>query len=103
MPGFDLTNDLSLCPIERNALKEFYDSAKGGEWTLSTNWTDPHEWHCEWYGVKCRDGSRDTVKLELPNNGLSGTLNLNITKLRALEVLDLNNNNIKVRRILNSL
>ena len=98
MPGFDLTNNRSLCPIERNALKEFYDSAKGGEWTLSTNWTDPHIGHCDWYGVKCRDGS--TIKLELPNNGLSGTLNRNITILRALEVLDLNNNNIKVRLIL---
>ena len=98
MPDFDQTNDLSLCPVERNALKEFYDSAKGGEWTLSTNWTDPHIGHCDWYGVKCRDGS--TIKLELPNNGLSGTLIQNITILRALEVLDLNNNNIKVRLIL---
>ena len=98
MQGFDQTNDLSLCPIKRNALKEFYDSAKGGEWTLSTNWTDPHIGHCYWYGVKCRDGS--TIKLELPNNGLSGTLTLNIKILRALEVFDLNNNNIKVRRIL---
>ena len=97
MPDFDLANDLLLCPIERNALKEFYDSAKGGEWTLSTNWTDPHIGHCDWYGVTCRDGS--TIKLELPNNGLSGTLNLNITRLRSLEVFDLNNNNIKVCRI----
>ena len=92
-----MMNDLSLCPIERNALKQFYDSAKGGEWTTSTNWTEPHSWHCEWYGVTCRDGSKDTIKLELPNNGLSGILTQNISSLSALCVLDLNNNDIKVR------
>jgi len=36
--GFDLKNDPILCPSERGALKKIYDSAKGREWTKSTNW-----------------------------------------------------------------
>ena len=95
MPVFDLINDLMLCPTERNVLNEFYDSAKGGEWTESTNWVEPHIEHCKWYGVTC-DGSKNTIRLELPFNGLSGTLTPNISRLSALEVIDLNNNNIKV-------
>ena len=95
MPVFDLINDLLLCPKERNVLKEFYDSAKGGEWTVSTYWVEPHIGHCKWYGVTC-DSSKNTIRLELPTNGLSGTLTLNISRISTLEVLDLNNNDIKV-------
>jgi hypothetical protein len=29
----DLEYDTALCPSERNALSDFYDSAKGAEWT----------------------------------------------------------------------
>lgn len=94
--GFDLVNNTRFCPPERNALKEFYDSAKGSEWTVTTNWTNPLNEHCDWYGVNCNDANK-TVKLTLGSNGLSGTLTSNIAKLRFLEVLDLTNNNIKVR------
>eukprot|EP00985_Skeletonema_marinoi_P011371 scaffold5398_cov70-Skeletonema_marinoi.AAC.3 len=31
---FDLENDTQLCPVERNALSDFYDSTKGAEWTM---------------------------------------------------------------------
>jgi hypothetical protein len=96
VPGFDLINDTRLCPTERNELKEFYVSTKGGEWTVSTNWMDPHIGHCDWYGIVCNDANK-TVKLELQSNGLSGTLTPNIANLSSLEVLDLNNNDIKVR------
>ena len=96
--GFDLRDDPLSCPAERNALKEFYDSAKGSEWTVNSNWTDPYIGHCEWYGVKCNDANR-LVHLSLPSNGLSGTLTSKIAQLRSLAILDLNNNNIKVRII----
>ena len=57
---------------------------------------DPLIGHCEWYGIKCNDAN-NTVKLEVQSNGLSGTLIPNIASLSFLKVLDLNNNNIKVR------
>jgi len=95
---FDLQNDTSKCPIERNALKNFYDSSKGGEWTVSTNWVDPYISHCQWYGVECKEDTNKgiTVTLELPTNGLSGTLSKSIANLTLLEVLDLSDNDIKV-------
>ena len=94
---FDLKNDTSKCPTERNALKDFYDSSKGGEWTESTNWTDSYMNHCYWYGIECKEGTNNTISIELPTNGLSGTLSKSISSLTSLEVLDLSDNDIKVR------
>ena len=96
---FDLIDDPLSCPTERNVLKEFYVSAKGGEWTVSTNWMDPHIGHCEWHGINC-NGGNNTIKLELDNNGLSGKLSPYISNLSFIEVLDLNDNDIKVIRIM---
>ena len=95
---FDLKNYTSFCPTERNALKDFYDSSKGGEWTVSTNWVDPYISHCQWYGIKCKEDTNEhiTAKLELPTNGLSGTLSKSISNLTLLGVLDLSDNDIKV-------
>ena len=95
---FDLKYDTSFCPIERNALKDFYDSSKGGEWTVSTYWVDPYISHCQWYGIKCKEDTIEhiTVSIELPTNGLSGTLSKSISSLSMLEVLDLSDNDIKV-------
>ena len=95
---FDLTNDTIFCPIERNALKEFYDSSKGGEWTVSTNWTDSYMSHCYWHGIECNEGT-NTVNITLPTNGLSGTLSKSISNLTLLEVLDLSDNDLKVRLV----
>ena len=101
---FDLSSDTILCPVQRNALRDFYYSTKGGEWTDSTNWTDPYISHCFWRGVSC---TNDVVtELDLANNGLSGKLTLrqvNCTDCRktlsSLEVLDLSDNDIKVSLI----
>ena len=91
---FDLANDITLCPIERNALSDFYDTAKGGEWTNSTNWVDEYASYCEWKGVACKN--ERVTKLNLRNNGLSGRLSESIANLTAIEVLDLSDNDIKV-------
>ncbi len=88
-----------FCPMERNALKEFYDSAKGAEWTNSTNWMKPHIAHCQWYGIECDDANITVERLKLPSNGLSGTLTPHISNLSSLKVLNLADNNIKVRHV----
>ena len=94
-PGsFDLQNDTNLCPTERNALRDFYYSTKGGEWTDSTNWTDPYMSHCFWRGVDCMESI--VTELDLANNGLSGKLTAQIASLASLKVLDLSDNDIKV-------
>jgi len=52
---FDLANDTTLCPPERNALSDFYDSAKGAEWTDESLWLHEYASYCDWKGVTCDD------------------------------------------------
>ena len=94
---FDLANDATLCPPERNALSDFYDVAKGVEWTNGTNWRDEYASYCEWKGVTC-DGTHVT-KLNLTNNGLSGRMSESIGNLTFIKELDLSDNDIKVMSI----
>ncbi len=94
--AFDLANDTTLCPIERNALSDFYYSAKGGEWTNSTNWVDEYTNYCNWKGVTCDNSTNHVTKLNLTNNGLSGRLSESIGSLTSFELLDLSDNDIKV-------
>ena len=94
-PMFDLQNDKNLCPTERNALRDFYYSTKGGEWTDSANWTDPYISHCFWKGISCANDGAVTI-LNLTNDGLSGTLSKSIANLSSLEILELSDNDIKV-------
>ena len=84
--------------MERNALRDFYYSSKGGEWTDSTNWTDPYIDYCFWKGIICtNDGAvRAVTSLNLTNDGLSGTLSRSIANLSSLEILELSDNDIKV-------
>jgi len=92
----DLADDTTLCPIERNALSDFYDKAKGQEWTDRTNWLDEHASYCDWKGVDCDKDRNHVIELNLRNNGLSGRLSESIGNLTFIEVLDLSDNDIKV-------
>ena len=66
---------------------------------MSTGWLDPSVDHCNWHGVECNNASGGKiVKLEMPSNGLSGTLTPRIADLRHLQVLDVTDNDVKVRR-----
>ena len=94
---FDLANDTTLCPIERNALSDFYDSAKGAEWTDRSLWLDEYASYCYWKGVTCDDDKNHVTKLQLSNNGLSGKLSGSIGELKFIEKLDLSDNDMKVK------
>ena len=96
---FDLANETAFCPLERNALSDFYDSAKGGEWTDGTNWKDEYASFCDWKGVTCDDGKNHVTKLNLTNNGLSGRLSESIGDLTFIKELDLSDNDIKVMEL----
>ncbi len=93
---FDSVNDSTLCPIQRNALIDLYESAKGAEWTDDSNWLDEYG-YCDWHGVTCDNTKNLLTKLNLTNNGLSGRLSESIGNLTPIEVLDLSDNDIKVR------
>jgi len=91
---FDLGPMSEMCPRERNALTELYDSANGGEWAVKSFWADSYTTYCAWSGITCNEQGH-TVKLELSGNGLSGTLSKRVGDLPFLEVLDLAHNEIK--------
>lgn len=93
---FDLVHDTELCPIERNALSDFYYLSKGAEWTNDTNWLDEYASHCDWHGVTCDEYKNQVTKLELVKNGLSGRLSKSIGELTSINVFDLSDNDIKV-------
>ncbi len=76
-------------------MSDFYDSAKGAEWTVRTNWQHKYTSYCKWKGVTC-DNTNQVTELKLRNNGLSGRLSKSIGNLTSIEVLDLGDNDIKV-------
>eukprot|EP00985_Skeletonema_marinoi_P021635 scaffold13377_cov117-Skeletonema_marinoi.AAC.6 len=91
---FDLADDTVLCPPDRNVLSDFYDSAKGAEWTDGSLWLDEYASCCDWKGVACDDMNHVT-KLSLSNNGLSGRLSKSIGNLTFMTEMDLSDNDIK--------
>ncbi|KAL7448710.1 hypothetical protein ACHAWC_000857 [Mediolabrus comicus] len=91
--GFDLKDDSRLCPVERRALKDFYHSAKGAEWTDAENWLSEYELTCRWKGINCTNST--IIGLNLTHNSLSGKLSSSISELRSLEILDLSDNDIQ--------
>lgn len=94
---FDLANETAFCPLDRNALSDFYDSTKGAEWTNATNWMDNYVSFCDWKGVTCDDRRNHLTELNLTNNGLSGRLSESIGNLTSIQKLDLSDNDIKVK------
>ncbi len=94
---FDLQNDTTLCPLERNALSDIYDSASDGEWRDRTNWQHEYASYCDWKGVYCDDSTNRVRMLNLHKNGLSGSLSGSIGKLTSIEVLDLSDYDIQVK------
>ena len=103
LAGFDLQNDTRLCPTERKVLRDFYEQAKGREWTKTQNensavWLDEYKSHCDWYGVSCNN--TNVTELNLSNNGLSGKLSSLIGSLHSLVILNISDNDIKVSFII---
>jgi hypothetical protein len=102
---FDLENETTLCPPERNALSSFYELAKGAEWTdqgsetNGTKWVHEYASYCDWKGVTCDDDRNHVTQLQLSNNGLSGKLSNSVGELKFIEVLDLSDNDMKVKFI----
>lgn len=81
-------------PLEADssALVSIFDTMDGTNWANSTNWKsgDVSSWH----GVVLNTAGDRVERLELPNNGLVGTLPAAIDQLDALEILDLSGNDI---------
>ncbi|MEM9337183.1 MAG: hypothetical protein AAGA66_00520 [Bacteroidota bacterium] len=83
------------CPVpatEKEALIDLYYSTDGPNWTNRTNWLSDAP-VCDWEGVTVANGV--VTLLELPENGLSGTIPASIGALSHLIHLDLRGNQIE--------
>ncbi|WP_436515115.1 FG-GAP-like repeat-containing protein [Ekhidna sp. To15] len=77
---------------DANALTSLFDNMGGSNWTNSANWGDADV--STWFGVTLNSAQDRVERIELPNNGLVGTLPAAIDQLDALEILDFSNNEI---------
>ena len=76
---------------DRGALELLYDALSGDQWDNADGWLSEAPLD-EWHGVVTRDGR--VIRIELPDNHLTGQLPLGLEDLDELEVLDLRWNNI---------
>lgn len=86
----------SISDTEYNALLALYNSTGGSNWIYRTGWStagpakqDVKDWH----GVTVDQFGR-VIKLDLPNNNLTGTLPASISGLSYLKELNLDGNEI---------
>ncbi|WP_462252558.1 FG-GAP-like repeat-containing protein [Ekhidna sp.] len=77
---------------DATALQTLFDNMDGTNWTDAANWGDPDV--STWFGVTLNVGGDRVERLELPGNGLIGSLPAAIESLDALEILDLSDNDI---------
>ncbi|KAI2512840.1 hypothetical protein MHU86_1629 [Fragilaria crotonensis] len=86
---------------ERSILFQIYRTLDGNKWIHRDNWLEDDRSICSWYGVHCATGTNDAgsetvVRLELPSNGLKGTIPSVVYHLSSLKVLDVRGNEIEL-------
>lgn len=81
-------------PRDKASLTAFYNAthAYGIKWDWDKNWLSDKALN-EWYGVET-DKQGNVIALELPNNGLRGTIPREIGELTELKRLDLSDNDL---------
>ena len=77
---------------DRAALEALYDATGGASWTNSTRWKTSAP-PGDWYGVTT-DASGRVTELELPENGLSGSIPVELGSLENLRRLSLHSNEL---------
>lgn len=67
-------------------LEKFFNSTNGTHWMNNTNWLSDKPLS-EWYGIQMY--GNEIIEINLQNNNLTGTIPLEISKLKRIEVLNL--------------
>jgi hypothetical protein len=90
-----------VSPVERAALLALYAATDGSHWTRHDGWGGPPGSECDWYGVVCATvGSqagglvRAVTDVELPGNGLRGSVPPELGALVHLRRLVLDGNKV---------
>ena len=67
-----------------------FHSWDGLGWTDNSGWLSTDE-ECSWLGIACNDEGR-IIRVNLPNNALSGTVPSQMCMLQDLQVINLSGN-----------
>lgn len=79
---------------ERQALRAFYDRLGGPTWDINQFWFTGNTDDLElWFGISLNPGGQ-VQAIRLPDNNLRGPIPAQLRNLRALEVLDVSDNEI---------
>ena len=82
---------------ERAILEQLYQDLDGLNWVSQKNWFNDKVSFCDWDGITCSRADIDTVQaIELPDNGLSGTVSDAVFDLPNLQELNLAQNEITI-------
>jgi len=88
---FSCDQAANIPTIECEALVTIYENTNGPSWLNTDGWltsTTP----CEWFGITCINGT--ISRLQLSENGLTGTIPTELANLSQLEFLQLRNNQL---------
>ena len=91
--AFDLFEDNTFCPKERNALSKFFKLSEGETWINNSNWDKQYITHCDWHGIDCNEND-SFINISLSNNDMAGCIDPSINKLKQLVRIDLSGNDI---------
>ena len=83
--------EVASCADDRDVLEALYHATSGDDWRFNSGWLTAEELH-RWYGVRVEDGC--VVGIQLPDNGLQGTIPWQLMNLRGLRTLVLDGNSL---------
>merc|ERR1719329_1365588 len=75
-------------------LTELYNTTMGNNWVQSAGWLKYVTLSCEWYGITCDKDTGNITIINLQENGLQGSIPINISGLLSLEGLNLSLNQL---------
>lgn len=80
---------------ESDALRTLFNAVDGTNWARKTNWKGAPGTENNWYGIGCDAGNTTVLKLNLPDNNLSGKLPVDLSDLSNLRTLVLSGNRLR--------
>jgi Leucine-rich repeat (LRR) protein len=92
--GFATTAHAAIPASERTYLIAFYNQTNGGSWTNKTGWLGAAGTECTWYGITCNFAGDHVVKIDLYDNGLTGSLPANLSALSELFLFEVRKNDL---------
>lgn len=72
----------------------YHATGASSAWQVSNGWKRKGVPECDWYGVMCDIDTQLVTRIELRNNGLTGTTPPEVSLIETLQVLNLNANSL---------